>query len=382
MKRKILLLGENNSIWTKRCMEHSGIIGNSDIYLVCTDTSEYDSSYRKKGVRVCIIKHNRLFDRIPKVRGLVKILEYLSCVNRLRKKIGSFDVVHASFITREKMLAIRLVRKYAGKIVCTFWGSDLFRVPDKQLRRYKRSLEQADVIMLSTDEMRKKFISVFGRSLCDRMLKLKFGVTMLEYIEPDDTANARALSNIPENKTVITVGYNGKDCQNHIKVIKALHKLSRAQRKRLFLLLPVTYGLTPGYRSRLVSSLGELGCGYRLIEEYLDDEQLARLRESSDVFIHAQTTDAFSASVQEYLYARKLVFNPVWIQYRDMKDKGIYFKEYKDYDELIRLLSEYLENGISEEERQRLIRNSGIIWKLSSWGALSSGWKGLYNVGK
>lgn len=382
MKRKILLLGEPNSIWMKRCIEYSGIIGNSDIYSFYTDTSEYDSFYRKKGIKVCVLKHNTIFDKIPKIRGLIRIAEYLLYVRGLQKKAGGFDVVHISFIGREKMLALRVLRKKTKKIVCTFWGSDLFRVPDKQLLKYRKAFEQTDVIMLSTSEMKEKFISVFGREFYRKILQLKFGVSGLEYIDPDNTPNAKKLLDVPENRTVITVGYNGKECQNHIKVIKALCNLEEQQKDRIFLLLPVTYGLTHEYRNKLIGSLNDLGCGYRLIEDFLDDEHLGQLREGTDVFIHAQTTDAFSASVQEYLYARKLVFNPVWIPYRDMKNKGIYYREYRDYSDLIKLLSDFLEKGVSKEERIRMSQNSEIIWKLSSWESLSSGWNELYNVKK
>lgn len=379
---KILLLSENNSIWTKRCLEHSGILGRSRIWSLSLTSSEYDSYYRKNGIKLCIVKKHSLLGNIPKVRGLVQILEYIRCVRDLQKRAGGFDVVHISYITREKMLALRLLRKKTKKIVCTFWGSDLFRVPDRELLRYRKALETADVIMLSTAEMRERFISVFGRRSSRRILSLKFGIESLEHIDFRNTQNAKRLLGIPEDKTVITVGYNGKECHNHIRVIEALNRLPKEQKDRLFIQIPATYGLTPEYRQRLTAALKKLGCEYCLTEDFLDDESLCRLRESSDIFIHAQTTDAFSGSVQEYLFARKLVFNPVWIQYRDMQQKGIWYREYRDYGELVRMLSEYLEKGISEDEKKKIARNTELIRELSSWEALSEKWQELYRVNK
>ena len=119
---------------------------------------------------------------------------------------------------------------------------------------------------------------------------------------------------------------------------------------------------------------------HKAIEEFLNDNNLGKLRESTDVFIHAQKTDASSASVQEYLYARKVVYNPVWIQYRDLKDNNVFYFEYNDYDELVKKLESYLHTGLSEQELENISKNSDIIWNLSSWDSVSKKWEELYKT--
>jgi hypothetical protein len=42
-------------------------------------------------------------------------------------------------------------------------------------------------------------------------------------------------------------------------------------------------------------------CEYSIVSQFLSDEDIARLRIAKDIFIHAQKTDAFSETVQEYL---------------------------------------------------------------------------------
>ena len=250
------------------------------------------------------------------------------------------------------------------------------------LLSYRKSLRLADAVMLETADVKEKFISVYGNEFNSKLHILKFGNEGLEYIDPEDTASYREQFCIPEDKTVVTIGYNGSAAQNHIKVIESLAKLDSARRGKLFLLLPVTYSMPEGYKEKLVGSLEALGCGYRLFESFLDEPTLGRLRKCTDIFIHAQRTDSFSASVQEYLYAQKLVFNAAWIKYGDLKDVNVFFREFSDYDELRQMVSDYLDNGLSSEEKERLKQNTPVIWDMVSWEALADKWHSLYQVGK
>ena len=378
--RKILILGENNSIWTKRCIEHSDIIGNNEIFFLGFDNEKYDSWLMEQGIKLTVVNRNRYFKNIPKVRGVLKIRDYFRAVKGLLKQVDKFDVVHMSFVTREKMYLVKYLRKKSKKIVITFWGSDLLRVNNKTMLKYKDAFTLADIIMLSTSEMKEHFTKVFGHCFDEKILDLKFGLDSLENIDYENTIVARHFFSVPDGKTVITVGYNGKPTQNHIRVTEALSKLKKEQKNKLFLLVPVTYGLSQGYKQQLVDSFDKLGIPYQLIEDFLEDEQLCKLRECTDAFIHAQVTDAFSASIQEYLYARKIVFNPVWIPYSDMKNKGIFYYEYNDYDELSTLISNWLDKGLSDSEQQALSGNTEIIRELSSWKLLSTKWHSLYEV--
>lgn len=382
MMSNILLIGENNSIWTRRCIMHSDILKGNDVYVWDQEPSENDSFYKEHGIKICRIKRHGIFRNIPKVRGIIMRIDRRQYINALAEKIGGFDVVHISFVSKDKVRMIKHLRKHAKRIICTFWGSDLFRVSDKQLLKYKKTLELVDNVTLSTPEMKHRFISVFGKDFSKKIIKLHFGNEGLKYIDCNNTAKAKAEFNVPEGKTVITIGHGGKECHNHIKVINALSKLDRSYKDKLFIQLPVTYGLTPEYRQKLIESLQALGCEYSLIETFLDDKRLGTLRESADVFIHAQPTDAFSASVQEYLYAQKLVFNPVWIPYQELKDKGVFYREYKDFEQLRQMLFDYLANGLSDEVKQRISMNSKIIGDNYSWEAVSDNWHSLYQINK
>ena len=378
---RILIISDNNSAWTEKAVTHSGVLENNEVYALTIGETKNDRFYLDNGIKICRVKRHEAFNKIPKVRGLVYYADYINYIKSLQKTVGEFDVVHISYVSKEKVLAIKYLRKFAKKIVCTFWGSDLFRAGDKQLLKYKKNLESADVIMLTTSEMKRKFRSVFGGGFDNKIRIIRFGIENLDFIDPEkDSAEFKEYFSYPAQKTVVTIGYNGSPAQNHTDVIDLCAKLPDNIKSKIFLQLPLNYGLTEEYKQMLLQKLKSCGCEYGLSEPYLDGEQTGKLRQSSDIFIHAQKTDGFSASLQEYLYARKTVFNPAWLPYEELKANGAYYFVYSDYDDLYEKLKEYLQNGPDKDEKDKLALNSKIIKELSSWGSVKDSWASLYRI--
>ena len=54
--------------------------------------------------------------------------------------------------------------------------------------------------------------------------------------------------------------------------------------------------------------------------EFLSGENLYKLRMVTDIFVHVQTTDAFSGSVQEYILCKKKIVQGAWIKYELIND--------------------------------------------------------------
>ena len=55
------------------------------------------------------------------------------------------------------------------------------------------------------------------------------------------------------------------------------------------------------------------------ITEFLTAEDLYKLRKATDMFVHVQTTDAFSGSVQEYILCNKKIVHGSWIKYETLE---------------------------------------------------------------
>lgn len=63
------------------------------------------------------------------------------------------------------------------------------------------------------------------------------------------------------------------------------------------------------------------------------------LRLSADVFILAIRTDAFSASMQEYLYAGACVLKGAWLGYPQLEDMGIELESFRDFADIPALVA-------------------------------------------
>jgi len=144
--------------------------------------------------------------------------------------------------------------------------------------------------------------------------------------------------------------------------------------KDVCFVLPMTYGnIEDGYIDSIKVLLNKIGCEYQLITNFLSDIDVAKLRLATDVFIHAQTTDAFSASVLEYLFAGAVVINPKWISYEELRDLGIEYIEYSNFDELPEIIEQLLDSEINVFESNRIKLES-----LSSWASVKEKWLALY----
>lgn len=377
---RVLLIGEVDSIWTFKCIEKTGLSDDNSIYLYDPFPNTETKKYKDLGVKIIDDCHLRHTDRKNKIQTLKYVTNYVSCIKMLSKKHNSFDVVHINYASMEKILSIPYLRKISKKLVVTFWGSDLFRVSDFILKRYKAYFDKVDVITLSTNEMVSRFHDVYGDRYDSKLQRIRFGVDGFNYIDLfNSSENSKSFFDLPLDKTIITIGYNGNVAQQHLKVIDELKLLPDNLQKKLFIIIPATYGLNDEYKQNLIDSLDELVCDYRIFDKFMSDEELGQLRNATDYFIHSQITDALSASVQEYLYARKIVFNPTWIVYEDFDEVGVYYEKYGSFIELRQLLANHIETGINRETESNLIKNSEILSNLTSWNVVSSKWRELYS---
>ena len=99
------------------------------------------------------------------------------------------------------------------------------------------------------------------------------------------------------------------------------------------------------------------------------------LRLSADVFVLAIKTDAFSASMQEYLYAGACVIKGSWLVYPQLADMGLpplaEFTDFAEVPGLIALAMDGKLKGLSPEQR-------ALFPKLYSWDAVRESWLKLY----
>lgn len=376
----ILIIGNGNSFWIRDYIKYILISDKIKVFLVTKTVT--DSSFRMfyEKNNVTIIDTNQGAGVFDCIYGLKTLINMKKKIRKLSKQI-SIDVIHVHGVP-SNFLVIFIgfsIIKYAKTIVTTFWGSDLLAKTTKQLTKCKLLIKKSKYVTVSTKEMKNVFAQKFDNEFNEKIVQIKFGVSIIDEIKilqkkwtKDDCKKKLGIST---RKITIAVGYNARERQHHIDIIDQLAKLE--EKSKFHLILQLSYGRDSiEYIERVIDTVKASGFEYSLIEEFLDGKTSAILRLATDIFIHGQDSDAFSASVQENLYAGAYLINPKWIQYTELKDWGINYVEYECFEQITNLVYDILEGNIYKSGKEQLKR----LAKESSWDALKPSWLDLYNL--
>lgn len=379
---KVLLIADPTSIFTAQYIDNVLRPAGAQVFLAHRDainraaTSPYRSAYESDDVVVIADKVDATA-RIPKVRTLANGLVFRLALLRY----GPFDVRHVHYVSpHSAQLALTNLRR-SGRLVASFWGSDLLRSSEERLRSLAPLLSKADVVTASTDPMLKSLAEVFGSWVSPKLTKVHFGVPGLqcikEVVSEEGRAGSRKALSIPEGRITLTVGYNGRVAQQHLRVMEEVSGLSAALLARVHLLLPFTYGVqSSAYRREVEQVASRLGVGFTIFDDYMDCWEQARLALSTDIYINAQTTDMFSASMQEFLYAGSVMLKGGWLDYPELDRMGSFYLTFSTFPQLREVLNEAIDGF--EQLRLTSAQCNQKIADYTSWGAVADSWMALY----
>lgn len=263
-----------------------------------------------------------------KLRGLrvfatkYKQIRFFSKFSKNRK----YDIINIHFANRYMSFVYKYLRAMSDNLVMIPWGSDILRRPKKNLEQLSYLYQKADYIAATpSSPIGRKILEEFkvnpekvvgsfwGSDLVD--FAIKNGNT----ISQEDAKDRFGLS----DRYVITCGYNRQEAQRHKAIIEAIDQKREQLPENLTLLFPMTYG-NMTYQGKYVEEVKD-ECKKRnlqavFVTEFLSLEDLYKLRNATDMFIHVQTTDAFSGSVQEYILCNKKIVHGSWNKYEQLED--------------------------------------------------------------
>lgn len=371
---KVLMIADGQSIFTAKYVERVLIpLGCQVTVLTSEDVPPaFASSYASPCVRVVReVGPHQLLRRIPLVRRLS-----LRFRNRSRLGGGDFDVIHVHFATLRR---VRLAFMVKGKRrVISFWGSDLLRRTPDQLGAMRGFLARVQNVTVVSTGMRMAFLRHYG-DLGITPVVLSFGVNGLDAIdrvrEVESRDQALRRFEFPGDRLIVTVGYNGHAQQQHLMMLRAISGLTENLKAKLHLVLPMTYGGDESYIQEVRTALAATGCSGTVLTQFLGEEDQARLSIATDLFIHAQTTDALSASLQEFIYAGAIVLNGSWLQYPELSEAGVNLHEFSTEEDLMRLIALIISAGASDDQWRQV--NSEAM-RARSWGAVAARWAAIY----
>ena len=206
------------------------------------------------------------------------------------------------------------------------WGSDILRRPKKNLEQLSYLYQKADYIAATpSSPIGRKILEEFKVNP-EKVVGSFWGSAGIDYaiekgklISQKDSKERFGLS----DRYVITCGYNRQEAQRHKAIIEAIDQKREQLPENLTLLFPMTYG-NMTYQGKYVEEVKD-ECKKRnlqavFVTEFLSLEDLYKLRNATDMFIHVQTTDAFSGSVQEYILCNKKIVHGSWNKYEQLED--------------------------------------------------------------
>lgn len=379
--KKIVIIGNPDSIWIKKYTEKILLPENKyRVWIV-------DVGIRKEGTFLDFFRSNHIdILRVPKSKihkiPFIGAFVYAHKVAHEIKNNIAPDIIHAHYVTWNSLCIVAILKNRRNVTVASYWGSDILRENKWKLLLCKLWIRKIDRITLTTAEMRRAFSRAYGGKYKDRIHSPFFGVNGYDALDsmPNNSDIYKERYGANEKDTIITVGYNGANAQQHIKALEAINRLSEEKKKNIFIIVPMTYGVAnPLYIREVENYLLNMNIsGYKVLLDYMNDKESSKLKCVTDIFVHAQTTDAFSASIQEFLYAEKIVLNPSWIKYDEHEERGVFFLKYDTFEDLSKLLEDgltYLFNGALDD---KLRNNRKILQGATSWETVAPEWRKLY----
>lgn len=295
-----------------------------------------------------------------------------------------YDIIHCHWIVRP-LVMVKYLKSYCKKLVITFWGR-----------------EYANMDILGSNKLFRKHLNIFSKDV-DAMINSKNSELLLKsevygfngkfysaslgsaplealynLMQTESREESKKVLEIPVNKYCVLLGYSGKSLHQHIPIIEAL-KNHNELKERLHLLAPMTRGASESYVEQVRSILDSSGYSYTLISgRFLNDKEMAQVRNATDIALQLSTTDGFSRSIIECLCAKSLMIYGDWLGYqRHLKPNGFDGICVKSIEEGVNKIPAIIDNMSQYEEMLNHNHESGKSKYM--WSECIRDWVNAYN---
>lgn len=375
MKKNLLIISNADSVYIKQYIEQIIKYSNDySVYLLTRNNELFSSVYSELGVN--IIHYVRNY-----IGGKERLYKFLLRTKHQVRSYGiKFDYIHVHFVNRITLTLAKVLSNEKTKIIISYWGSDIYRKEELALTNERPLLKYADNITFITKDMHNKFCSIYGNIFNDKCSIIDFGLEVIDKLagmKKSDQLSARQEFGFSDKDIVVAVGYNIIKEQQHLEVISSLGSLSEYFKDKVYFYLHFGYGYEiEEYTDSIVKELEKHNFRYVISRKFMGVSEIAKLRCAVDIFINAQVTDALSASMLEYIYAGKIVINPVWLKYKFLEENNIKTCIYNNFSELPFVLKEVIEK---ENLKSDVIEhNRKVIYEIYSWHKAIRNWMELY----
>ncbi len=291
----------------------------------------------------------------------------------LKKYIKKNDTVDIHWCGYYYAQYMGTIKKQSKNVIATLFGSDIYRNTEAEKKKQTKIFKTADIIVMGQN-MDEYFLKYFPQ-FKSKIEFGQYGSKRLSIVdEINSTDNKKKIRNkyqIAQNKLITTIGYNAKQEQQHLLFLEKLNTLSKEDKEKLFLLLPMTYGGEEEYVKTLKHTLNSLKIEYLCIEhsvvtgdKWLTNTEMAELWIISDITVNMQTTDALSSSIKEALVAGSVVITGDWLPYKIYEEMGVFLLR-KSKNNIFSTFLEVMDNY--DKYKLKTLKNKEIILDFAGW---------------
>lgn len=295
--------------------------------------------------------------KIPKIHMFFRLF----FISQIAK---NYDVINIHVARWYYSLIVKALKH--KKVVVSFYGSDFYRSSKHARRLLYPLLKVAKTVTFTNEKTQNSFLDHY-RDFEEKAKVCRFGLKTLEFIDINRDKNKPEIKKhlgYSEDKTIVTCGYNSTKAQQHEKIIENIIKLPQDILENIQFIFPMTYGDNAN-REKIKSVLSKTNLNYIVLEDFLTGDDNAYIKLASDIMINILTTDSFSGSMQEFLYAKNVVVTGSWLPYDIFDREGIVYEKISSSDMLTSKLETILLN--TNKYKSDLDKNRDIVSKLSSW---------------
>lgn len=326
-------------------------LDNSIHFDYFANSTKTDTPFRNVIDNFSFVSHHYpvLLYTIPKVRGycnqqdLLKSLQ--SYVQKCEREGIHYDYCHIYFLNPIYVKVVDALKRVASRLILTPWGSDILRAKNRDIVKLRELAQKSDIITSPQGSRFKADVSHILRVPECKFYDLSFGVATIDEMlkmKDVDAIQAKHILGL-DDKYCIVIGYNGNPAHHHVNVLKALAKVKKYLPLNYIVILPMTYGANVKYITEVERLLKQEQINYKLFTSYMSNETVVFLRKATDLFIHAQSTDANSGTIAEYLLCKKKVINPTWLSYPHHEKYGNPFYTFSSFSDLSRVIVEAIQ---------------------------------------
>lgn len=360
MKKVIIIYGPTS----QKHLIDSIIKHCSDDNLIIDAFCTGDYSFNSSSKNQTLPRLYKIISKFLNVRVLGRLIDTIFLTPLLKQLSKTYDIIDITFFTNKYYRFLDYLISIGKKYKATIWGSDFYRMTNSDLIKKGYYLNNAKLIQVETELVKRDVLKKYPY-LENKIEVCNYGIDLFDNIDKLRNCKTNQLGIKTDGYVVLTCGYNGSKGQQHIKLFEIIKSLPNDIKRKLFLFIPMTYGLPNSeYLEEVKLCAYNTDIPYHVFTERLNEDELAELRMRSDVVVNIQITDAFSSSLIEHIYAGSILIAGEWLPYSILLDAGIHY-----HSASIANLGDVLKSVINNNVRERITLKQNIekARLLSSW---------------